>query len=526
MEEYKVLITTSGLGSRLGDLTDYTNKSLIRVGDKPALSHIIESYSKESNFVITLGHYGNHVKEFLIMAYPEYNFTFIEVKNYKGKNSSLLHSISTAKKELQCPFIYHVCDAIILDNIKKPKENWIAGVSSETSEQYRTINASSKMNLLKINQKGEINYDFVYPGLIGVKDFKEFWECLEYTIENCDIENIKNLSDCHVIEMMIKSKNIKFKINIIQQWFDIGEPFALNKTKEFFKSSMNVLDKVQENIYIVNNYVIKFFHDKKLVSNRVERARILNNLVPKIVSSSSNFFKYRYVEGNLFSNSANPNKMSVFLSWALKNMWKKGKSSENITDYCYNFYFKKTKKRICALLDGEADVVSVINDITIPTVETMMKSIDENWLCDGIATIIHGDLILDNIIETTSGFSLIDWRQDFAERIDIGDVYYDLAKLNHNLIFNHELVNNEHYILKYEKKGIICDILCKKNLIDCRTILHSFIKDNGYDLEKVNMLTSLIWINMSPLHDYPLNKFLFNFGKYNLFLALNKKEAS
>ena len=34
MVEYKVLLTTSGLGSRLGNLTKFTNKSLVRVGDK------------------------------------------------------------------------------------------------------------------------------------------------------------------------------------------------------------------------------------------------------------------------------------------------------------------------------------------------------------------------------------------------------------------------------------------------------------------------------------------------------------
>ena len=52
MEEFKVLITTSGLGSRLGELTDYTNKSLVRINDKPSLSHIIESYDKKT--------FGNH----------------------------------------------------------------------------------------------------------------------------------------------------------------------------------------------------------------------------------------------------------------------------------------------------------------------------------------------------------------------------------------------------------------------------------------------------------------------------------
>ena len=65
MEEYKVLITTSGIGKRLGKLTDFTNKALIRVGDKPAISHIVEYYPENTKFVITLGHFGNHIKDFL-----------------------------------------------------------------------------------------------------------------------------------------------------------------------------------------------------------------------------------------------------------------------------------------------------------------------------------------------------------------------------------------------------------------------------------------------------------------------------
>jgi NDP-sugar pyrophosphorylase family protein len=60
-----VLITTSGMGSRLGNLTQFTNKSLIVVGNKPALSHIIEKYPPDTTFVITLGYFGDQVKEFL-----------------------------------------------------------------------------------------------------------------------------------------------------------------------------------------------------------------------------------------------------------------------------------------------------------------------------------------------------------------------------------------------------------------------------------------------------------------------------
>ena len=98
MAEYKVLITTSGLGSRLGNLTDYTNKSLVRVGDIPAISHIVEKYDKDTPFVITLGHFGSYVKQFLLLTYSDRDFTFVEVDKYKGPGSSLGYSILQAKR--------------------------------------------------------------------------------------------------------------------------------------------------------------------------------------------------------------------------------------------------------------------------------------------------------------------------------------------------------------------------------------------------------------------------------------------
>ena len=87
--QYKVLITTSGLGSRLGDLTEYTNKSLVIVGNKPAISYIVEMYPKDTIFVVTLGHFGHHVKQFLNIAYPNRIFEFVEVPLYRGVGSSL-----------------------------------------------------------------------------------------------------------------------------------------------------------------------------------------------------------------------------------------------------------------------------------------------------------------------------------------------------------------------------------------------------------------------------------------------------
>ena len=112
---YKVLLTTSGLGSRLGELTDYTNKCLVRIGNKPAISLIIENYPIDTEFVVTLGYYGEYVRDFLELAYPERNFTFVEVDNYRGPKSSLGYSILQAREHLQCPFIFNACDTLFSD---------------------------------------------------------------------------------------------------------------------------------------------------------------------------------------------------------------------------------------------------------------------------------------------------------------------------------------------------------------------------------------------------------------------------
>ena len=53
--EYKVLITTSGIGSRLGNLTKYSNKALIRVGDYAILTHIIKMIAEKFGEEFYLG---------------------------------------------------------------------------------------------------------------------------------------------------------------------------------------------------------------------------------------------------------------------------------------------------------------------------------------------------------------------------------------------------------------------------------------------------------------------------------------
>ena len=163
--KYKVLITTSGIGQRLGELTKYTNKALIRIGKKPAISYVIESYPVDTSFVITVGYFSNHVKEFLSLAYPDRNIEYVEVDNYVGEGSSLGYSMLQAKDKLQCPFIYHASDTIITETPVPPEENWIGVYKGDDSSQYASWQVLGGKKLL-FNDKGAIDFDYIHIGLV------------------------------------------------------------------------------------------------------------------------------------------------------------------------------------------------------------------------------------------------------------------------------------------------------------------------------------------------------------------------
>ena len=69
--------------------------------------------------------------------------------------------------------------------------------------------------------------------------------------------------------------------------------------------------------------------------------------------------------------------------------------------------------------------------------------------------------------------------------------------------------NNNEIKYSFEKR---------KLLISFQKILYKFIKDNNFDLNKVKILTSLIYLNISKFYEYPYSEMLFYHGKYQLYL--------
>ena len=60
---------------------------------------------------------------------------------------------------------------------------------------------------------------------------------------------------------------------------------------------------------------------------------------------------------------------------------------------------------------------------------------------------------MENICINRKKITLLDWREDFSGLLEYGDIYYDLAKINHGFIIDHKIIKilNTQLILENQK---------------------------------------------------------------------------
>ena len=508
----RVIIPTAGLGQRLGDLTKNLNKSLITVADKPVISHIIDSFPVDSEFVIPIGFDGYKVREYLKIAYPKKKFYFVNIKKFSGKGSGLGLTLLKSKKYLNRPFIFVSCDTIFLGSIPSLDSNWVGYDNSKISTSYRKIKIKNKKVVNFLEKKTKLQKSVKnYIGLAGIRDFKEFWEKMERgknkSIAEGEVYGMQNLLKNGI-------KTFKFK------WFDTGNIEDLKKAKKKFnKNNFNILEKSNESIFFTNDkHVIKYSNDKKFIKQRVLRQIILKNYTPKIVKFSKHFYKYKKQDGVIFSKIITKKLFNDLLSFLIIFWKSKNVNKKNFQLNCLRFYKYKSIKRIkmFKLLNKKFDRREKINGIEVDYVNKIIKGLNWKQLSIGKPVNFHGDLHFENILKTRKNFLLLDWRQSFESYSDKGDLYYDLAKILHGIIVSHEKVIDDKYNFFQKKNSTKITFNLSKKYKDIAKIFIKWINKNKFDLEKVVTLTALIYLNIAPLHHYPYSIFLFKLGKLML----------
>ena len=501
-----VFIPTAGIGSRLEDFTKNYNKSLLPFQNKPLISHLIDKFTSSTEFVIALGHKGNLVKQYLSICYPQKKIKYVKIDNYNRKGSGLGYTLYRSKKFLQKPFLFCPCDGLFEKiNINKNINN-IFFKTKLNNGNYRYIELNKKKISIKEKKKTKEKVK-LYTGISFIKDFKKFWKYADIKDKS-----FVTIGESFPINKMIKDGS-KFKINRID-WDDFGN------IKEYEKKNKNlrILHKSNETIYFVNKKVIKFNTDINFIKDRVKRGKRLLPFVPIIDSSTNNFYSYKMVSGKVFSdciNEINFKKLLIFCKdfWSIKKL--SPIQSKKFQKECFSFYKTKTEKRLSKYLkkNKNFDNFKKINFQKVEKVKVLLKKISWNKICNGTCSRFHGDLHFENILKTKKGFKFLDWRQNFNNEKIYGDIYYDLAKIMHGIYVSHKEVHENNFKVLTKQNKVRIFIKRNKKLKIIEKLFKNWIEKNGYDLKKVMILTGLIFLNISPLHHYPYNNFLFLLGK-------------
>jgi choline kinase len=518
----KVCILTAGKGTRMGVYSSYANKAILPIDCKAVITHIIQKFPNDSEFVIAIGYLGEQVKSYLKLAHPNLRVQFVEVDKYDGEGSGPGYSLKCCKNFLMEPFYFVSCDTLWNKDIQRIEtENWVGVdcVAEEKSIAFCNFCVKDGV-VVDIKDKKTVPSEghAAFAGLCFIKDYSTFWSGLE---SNRTISGELQVS--LGLEALIKKEKV---ITRDIGWIDVG-------TYEGYKEELSRFEnydfsKTDEFLYQVNRRVIKFFADPIITAGRIKKASLNPDVFPKIDGSSEQFYSYKFVEGETLYTRNSVDIFKSLLNFMDDKVWKRKESFDKVKfqNICKSFYYEKTIGRIEKYyLKYPHDEADYVMGAPVPKLGKLLDLIPWNEFNNGIPSFMHGDLQFDNIISNDVGnFTLLDWRQDFGGEVEVGDLYYDLGKLAGGLLLNYDYIKlnllSYSEIKEFGSVKVDFDFATRFSGSVYTKILEEFILEKGLDLQRVKLLVPIIYLNMAPLHHFPFDKILFSLGKFLLLKQL------
>ena len=365
------------------------------------------------------------------------------------------------------------------------------------------------------------NYN-AFIGLAGVSDYKLFWQGL---YKNKTLHRNERQVSSGFKEILENNKLIKV-LNF--EWIDTGNDENYSLAKKYFKDDF--LMKTDEFLYSEDNKVIKFFLDESKTNKRFKRKKFLEGVIPDVYKSGKHFLWYEYINGELLSDTDDERIFNNFVNFLNNNVWSKRikglTNRKELTKNAMKFYRDKTYARVKKYINNnkDADKVTWINGTKVTSIYNLLDKIDWYELSEGDFANFHGDPQPENVIvKGKNDFVMIDWREDLWN-LQYGDIYYDLGKIYHSLIVTQKKIREEKYFVSYENDIAQYKFSKRNNLLKYLKYFESFINKNNYDLNRVRLISALIYLNIAPLHHHPYSDLLFFHGKLSLKNLLGKNK--
>ena len=125
------------------------------------------------------------------------------------------------------------------------------------------------------------------------------------------------------------------------------------------------------------------------------------------------------------------------------------------------------------------------------------------------------------MLTNNGDFALLDWRQDFSGILEYGDMYYDLAKLNGGIYVSYQKIKQNLFTYEENLDDIKISVHSDLFLKQSKEIFDNYVKKNNLDIRKIEILTGIIFLNMSPMHHAPFNHFIYHLGRQQIHKWIN-----
>jgi dTDP-glucose pyrophosphorylase len=491
----------------------FVNKGLLPISGKAIISSAIENIICDE-FVIAVGYNSDQIKDYCKCAHPDKKIKYVVVDNYDGPGSGPGYSMYCCKNELQEPFYITTADSYIENSLPSLDHDWIGVQQVNDPENYSTCNFDNDWNLIKFQNKSKDSLDYAFTGVMGVLSYKEFWDKFDdYVSKKPDkeIEAIGVLYDTAYAK--IKGEHIK--------WHDIGrkklyEDLKLNSLS--FASFELPKINIQEYTYKVANKIIKLSTPQN-IQNKIRRSNLIKKYIPNLCCDQfQHVMAYDYVTGKTLYEIDSPEIYKKFLIWCDTNLFSTEKKSGD-SQINYEFYYHKTCNRLKTFTKTHNitwDQQYQINGTICPSLNEILNRIPWIEICDNsLFYAFHGDLNFGNIILTDENeYRLIDWRDDY-QGMDVGDFYYDLAKLYAGALVNFMQASKQENLIEKESEIKIVDSYTPATK-EFMEHYDSWLLAKNYNLNKVKLIAYITYLNMSPLHPNGFGEFLFYKGVYQI----------
>lgn len=438
--------------------------------------------------------------------------------------SDLGHTIFFALDGVTEPVIINFADTIVMDDIFALVGTDAFYCHEDYMSETWTYFDEENGRITNIYDKKSIDSDKkkkLFVGVFSIIDSAYFRKCLEEAFTKTDL-----VMSTFYCALQLYSMKYPMKAVPTENWFDIGHQ------DKYYNSKLEVRAREFNHISIDKNRGIlrKSSDDKDKFIGEIKwylkLPRDIEYVSPRIFDYSTSYddpyvsmeyYSYHTLhELFLYGDLSRQQWIDIFnrVRFVCDDFKRYTVKDEKILPSLEDMYLTKTLQRFDKLktdtrFSGFFDRNITVNGkeyINLNEITKLLKKIIPQYLYDvDKFTIIHGDLCFANIMvdSNLSFIKVIDPRGKFGAFDIYGDPRYELAKLFHSVDGKYDYIIKDLFDVRYNADSASIDYSIKERKTDFdlyKVFTETFSEEIGNDLKKIELIESLLFLSMIPLH--------------------------